>query len=312
MKKKKPGREFEEAVLAFANTLDPSAEVLFDLKVRDRDNAEPRQCDVWINAKFGGHWPLSILVSCKDHRRKLHSGDIGAFCDEKRSTGADMGVIYSRAGFTKPALIKAKANGIACCKIYENQPADMPLSIWLEQFTCKPNIQLSLTTDLRESPFRTWNDIFDLSDQAENQTVLDIINIAFRSGEQEALMQFNQSLAAGVIAFPSDWGSELRIHLVGCVEDLSLQVFGRWKRYRARSEAVLLKGSYCLSNDSFKGTITGPSIDTWGRHPGEEGWEEITDHNFALPLNRSLCILSGTDVRSVLQEALGDKLLYEN
>ena len=58
----KPGRDFEEAVYAFANTL--KAEVLFDHQIPDRDTGELRQCDVWINAKFGEHWPLSILVSC--------------------------------------------------------------------------------------------------------------------------------------------------------------------------------------------------------------------------------------------------------
>src|SRR5437870_2697652 len=101
MFKNKPGRKFEEAVYAFAKALDASAEVLFDHKVKDRDTGESRQCDVWINAKFGGHWPQSIIVSCKDHKRKLHSGDVGTFCDEKRSTNATMGVMYSRSGFTK-------------------------------------------------------------------------------------------------------------------------------------------------------------------------------------------------------------------
>jgi hypothetical protein len=91
----KPGREFEEAVYTFAKALDPTAEILFDHSVLDRDTGKPRQCDVWINAKFGGHWPISILVSCKDHNRKLHVGDIGAFCDEVRSTGASTGVISS-------------------------------------------------------------------------------------------------------------------------------------------------------------------------------------------------------------------------
>ena len=63
MARKKPGRKYEEAVYAFAKTLDPSAEVLFDHKMPDRDTGELRQCDVWINAKFAGHWPLSILIS---------------------------------------------------------------------------------------------------------------------------------------------------------------------------------------------------------------------------------------------------------
>ncbi|HLO99813.1 MAG TPA: restriction endonuclease, partial [Fimbriimonas sp.] len=109
----KHGIEFEKAVYEFAKALDPKAEVLFDHKVSDRDTDTLRQCDVWINAKFGGHWPLSILISCKDHSTKLDINDIGTFLEEKRSTGASYGVIYSKSGFTKPAVEKAKVNGIA-------------------------------------------------------------------------------------------------------------------------------------------------------------------------------------------------------
>jgi predicted helicase len=129
-KKQRPGSEFEEAVYHFAQKLDPSAEVLFNHSVPDRDTGEPRQCDVWINAKFGGHWPLAILVSCKDHKRKLHSGDIGTFRDEVRSTGASTGIIYSRADFTEPGLRKAQANGFPCCRIYQREPADIPESFF--------------------------------------------------------------------------------------------------------------------------------------------------------------------------------------
>ena len=38
--KKRPGREFEEAVYAFVNTLDPSAEVIYDHRVLDRDSGQ--------------------------------------------------------------------------------------------------------------------------------------------------------------------------------------------------------------------------------------------------------------------------------
>lgn len=170
MTRKKPGRRFEEAVYAFAKTLDPAAEVLFDHRVKDRDTGEPRQCDVWINAKFAGHWPLSILVSCKDHKRRLNAGDIGAFCDEKRSTGASNGVIYSKSGFTKPAVTKAQINGISCCRLYDNEPSDPPASFWIEHFACKPVIQVSLFTNPTEFRLTTWNDLFNLPVEEDKRT----------------------------------------------------------------------------------------------------------------------------------------------
>ncbi len=306
----KPGRDFEEAVYAFANTLDPKAEVLFDHQIPDRDTGELRQCDVWINAKFGEHWPLSILVSCKDHRRKLHVGDIGTFCDEVRSTCADMGVIYSRTGFTAPAIAKAKANKISCCKLYQNEPADIPLAVYFNQFVCHPTIQLSLQTDLKESGYKTWDDLFALSDCNETQTMLDGLAEAFRKGEECSLAEGRRLLEQKEAFFPPNWQQNLSTE---GEEDkrIFFTLMGRWRRYRSSIEATLLNGSYCFSNGAFKGEVIGPSIDTKGPHPGE-AWTEIMDEVEAYPQSASILItLSGGDVKSTLKEKLGPTSLFE-
>ena len=161
--KQRHGLAFEKAVYAFVNTLDPKAEVLFDHKVPDRDTGTPRQCDVWINANFGGHWPLSILVSCKDHKKKLNISDIGTFKDEIHSTGASTGVIYSKSGFTKPAIEKAKSSGIACCRLYENEPADIPDLFTFESYAFTPQVKLALESNVENTMIKTWGDIFALS-----------------------------------------------------------------------------------------------------------------------------------------------------
>jgi hypothetical protein len=44
--KKKPGRDFEQAVHCFVQALDPAAEVLFDHSVPDVHTNTPRQVDV--------------------------------------------------------------------------------------------------------------------------------------------------------------------------------------------------------------------------------------------------------------------------
>lgn len=186
---KKAWRDFEEAVFAFVKTLDPSAEVLFNHKVPDRDTGTLRQCDAWINAKFGGHLPISILVSCKDYNsKKLDIGDIGTFCNEVRSTGASTGVIYSHIGFTQPALDKAKANGLSCCRLYRNEPADIPQVISISQFVCTLNVEFKLVTDLRLSNFKTWNDLFDVYVKTPDgdKTILDIIIINIADMEDKA------------------------------------------------------------------------------------------------------------------------------
>lgn len=303
------GGEFEEAVHAFAKALDPSAEVLFDHSVPDRDTGKPRQCDVWIDAKFGGHWPLSILVSCKDRRksgRKLHSGDIGTFCDEVRSTGASTGVIYCNVGFTQPAVEKAKANGIACCRLYQNEPADIPSSIWFEHFACNTSVMLILETDVRGFRFKTWNDLFDIQIESDggSTTVLDITSTAFVDGESATLLEAKKR---GF--FPQDWKRDLVFKIDGIDEELRIRVLGHWKRYRARLEATLLDGSYCVSDESFRGSQAGPWIDVKGAHPGES-WTEVADGDFALPSNRVIIIRAAGDVKTALREGYGSKSLY--
>ncbi len=305
----KLGREFEEAVYTFAKVLDPSAEVLFNHSVPDRDTGNPRQCDVWISAKFGGHWPLSVLVSCKDRKksgRKLHSGDIGTFRDEVRSTGASTGVIYCNVGFTKPAIEKAKANGIACCRLYQNEPADIPDSIWFEHFACNTSVMLILETDVRDSKFETWNDLFDIEIESDDgsASVIDIISTAFADGENKAILEVKET-----VSFPPDWRTDLAFKVDAIDEELQIQVWGRCKRYRARLEATLLDGSYCLSDESFRGSQTGPSIDVKSAHPGES-WTEITDKDFVPPSNRIVAFLSGGDVETALREGYGPKPFY--
>ena len=306
VKEQRSGLKFEEAVYTFAKTLDASAEVLFDYKIKDRDTGELRQCDVWINAKFGGHWPQSILVSCKDHTRKLDVGDVGAFCDEIRSTNATMGVLYSKSGFTKPAIQKATANGIACCRLYDNEPADLPTPIWIVIFLCKSTIQLRVSdADLR---LHTWHDLFSSTIRENNKTTLEVIASVFAQGEANAISAMNKQVEAGRgVCLPQDWESELSFEIVGSQRQCVLTVFGRWKTYRAKSEATLLNGSYSLSNSSFRGSMTLPAIDTWGENL--EQWQEIPRQDVQ-PLSKSvLSVLYGGDVKAVLEEEVGSNTL---
>lgn len=75
---------------------------------------------------FGGLSVLKVLISCKRNKSRKSQQDIDHFSGELMHSGAHMGLLYAHGGFTKPALIKAKALGISCCTLYENQPADMP------------------------------------------------------------------------------------------------------------------------------------------------------------------------------------------
>ena len=119
-------KQFEIAVRNFVAALDPSAEITHDAIIPDIDTGLPRQRDVWVEAKFGQHFPIKILLSCKYWEEKLNVQDIDAFLGELRSSGAHKGVIYARTGFTQPAIGKALANDVWCCLLYRNQPPDLP------------------------------------------------------------------------------------------------------------------------------------------------------------------------------------------
>lgn len=305
MSKSKPGKDFEKAVFAFVQTLDPSAEVIFDHKVLDRDSDTWRQCDVWVNAKFQAHWPISILISCKDHTRKLDIGDIGTFCDEVRSTGASMGVIYSRTGFTGPALKKAKANGLACCKLYRNQPPDIPAQIWFESYACYPSVGLALISPDLGDEAATWNEIFDTSFVDEDGTVLDKLVEIYSEYEQKAVEKPRRTGK-----FPQDWAFDIAFHN-DSEKNLVIRMQGLWRKYKARLAGSLINGSYCLSNDSFFGSQSTPWIDMKGEHPGD-GWIEMTDQNHAYASNQILAIVYQANIQQTLREKLGPKRIHQN
>src|SRR6266478_6159315 len=117
------GRKFEEAVARFVQALDPNAEVTHNVFGKDKDTGERQQMDVLVKTRTLVHFPTTILISCKDYKRKLHVGDIRNFRQELTDSSANQGVIYSSNGFNENALKKAMATGIVCCRLYRDQPA---------------------------------------------------------------------------------------------------------------------------------------------------------------------------------------------
>jgi len=295
----KHGADFEKAVFEFAKTLNPSAEVLFNHKVPDADTKTMRQCDVWINAKLGGHFPLHILVSCKDHARKLDIGDIGTFRDEIRSTGASAGIIYSKSGFTRQALGKAKMSGIACCRLYQNQPADTPVLTGIESFVFSPKAKIALMNKLDGLSCKTWGDILSLKESGEY--LYDLIEAKILETEEKAVE--NQ-----VESYPKEWELNLRIVPDNSKTEIRIKILGTWKLYKAKSDAILFDGSHSISNNSFRGTITTPRVNLRNEDPGND-WMEIADKRFVFPKNKILTILYESHGEGVLRESLENQPL---
>ena len=303
-KKRKLWLEFEEAVARFAAAMDPQAVVRHNVHLPDRDTTRRRQRDVWIEAKICQLYPVHLLISCKRYKRTLHQGDIDAFVGELLSSRAHKGVIYSYSGFTVAAIEKAEAHGISCCKLFQNEPADIPSALsFTTHYCCASQIQLIVSpVPSLASGLATWGDLLNLPFPESTDLVVDAIGIAFKSAEQEAVTEIPRASV-----FPRPFEASIAVPPCAPRPALTLTARGKWKFYRSRLEFVLLNGSYSYSSGDFVGSIHGPWIDRLSTHPGP-GWEQIDQSPQELT-NASLIVLYAADTRSALLQALAQQSL---
>jgi hypothetical protein len=300
-----PSKQFEQAVLEFTKTLDPTAKVFFNHKVLDRDTGTSRQVDVWIEAKFGGHLPISILVSCKKHKRKLDITHIDTFAAEVRATRASTGVIYSSSGFTNPALQKALSNGLSCCRLFQKEPSEIPKSLVFWHYVCYSRLRLAIPDSeiksLMDRKIIDWGTLLMIR-TCEGNLLVDEIFREFSKGEDWAKQHSNQDCVV-----PQDWKGE---YIVSPLEEptfkFRLWLIGYWEIYRARLEYYTLNGSYCYTNKSYVGSVATPTVDMWGTHPGP-GWEPIKrEEIFSSPIQGAF-IFSHGNIREPLLEYCKDR-----
>lgn len=272
---KKKGKQFETAVYEFVKKLAPDSKVLFDHKVPDRDTGSLRQVDAWVETNIANHYALSILISCKDYARKVNITHIDAFLGEVRSTGASTGIIYSRNGFTKTAIKKAKVNGMNCCRLYENRLADIPEILTFSTFYSTP--KFCLRCESPPSGTHVWGDLLDLEIGENRQQLQDVLIQKLQQTQNEISLsdQNNRDklpdIKSGIISLKAEDGAILTV-----AGDIS------FRHFEARLHAHLVDGSYCINNNSFVGSISTPFIDLREDEPGP-GWTEISADSTALP-----------------------------
>lgn len=257
-----------------------------------------------MEAEIGGHYPISVLVSCKDHGRPISVTHIETLQGEIRSTAATCGVIYSRYGYTKSAQLKALANNIVCCRLFQSQPADLPEIIPFPTYACKPRFCFQIISIADSFTCETWNALFDLKTLPDSDlNMLEVICDDFRKREKEEVKKTPKR------KFPADWFQDYSIFRREQDELLcSFRVHGIWGKHRGRTQAYLLNGSYCLTSSQFLGSQAGPILDTKGKDPGED-WEEIIAIPDTLPNQCILAILTGGDVAGAARENLGPQPL---
>jgi hypothetical protein len=266
------GKQFEEAVYAFFRGLDAQAVVRFDHRVPDRDTGSLRQVDVWVEYRVMGHFPITVLVSCKDHSRPLDIGEVETFLAERNSVGASLGVIYSRSGFTQQAIAKAKANKISCCRLFDNEPPQSPSDVFITAYAAYPTYYLTtepLGPDF--APDLMWRDILDVAISSEGtpatlrSTLFDVCLNGLASA------QTNGS-AVGRHDAESDLVLTLNLSRCSAWPAFRVQIALIWEWYRGALDVFTFTGSLNASDMSFLGSATVQPI-AWNTLPSSSAWQ---------------------------------------
>lgn len=296
---------FEIAVAKFAAAMDPAAVVRHNVFLSDADTGHQRQRDVIIEATICKIFPVTVLVSCKYWQSKLDEGHIDAFVGELLSSRAHKGVIYSYSGFTQPALEKATARGICCCKLFRNEPPEIPQSIPFRAYACTPSLSVTLLSPPRSNSNPSkWGEILSLNDETDGHrvSVLESILATYNSLEDHSTRKLNTNALLSPLGFTSNLEFDPTLPVLG---DLKIQVGCVWKIFQADINACLASGTYSLTQRKFLGDLSFPTIDRLNSHIGP-GWIRLEVPPKSLDPGSIVITLSGgTNLRADLSEKLG-------
>lgn len=266
--KPKVWRQFEEAVAALLQALDPTATVRHDVRTPDKDTGRPRQRDVWIETPvFGGQHKLVVLVSCKHKKARLSQQDIDEFFGELHRSHAAIGMIYSANGFSGAAIAKGKALGIACCTLLANQPATLPNSLSLLAYSYRETTRIESDTAALHLFPRLLGEEVEIEGRIASR-LRHLVDAYEAEGRRAMAARRNGSRDI--------WAVEMSVPEADWHPALGLRLRSGWKVYRARAEACLLNGSYSFTTEAFAGSLSTPWMDQHSAHPGP-GWELIDE-----------------------------------
>lgn len=275
MKAKQPEwKEFEVAVTNFIKALDPEAQITHDAMIPDRDTGTPRQRDVWIETKVSTLFSLQILVSCKRYKTKLNQQHMDAFIGELLSSGAQKGVIYSYSGFTKPALEKAKMRGISCCRLYQDEPADIPELLSFHAYLITPAFHFwAAWLEVIEGQPETLGELLELNMLNPCGRSTKLLDLVLSKHTEKRIGVRSNAQQTGNI--PQKWTESLILPNPNTGRDmLRIEFGGDWDFYEANLDGYLLNGSYEFTDGEFHGKQSFPEVHHCGPQPGSH-WKKV-------------------------------------
>jgi hypothetical protein len=261
---------------------------LNDAILPDRDTGLPRQRDVWIEWKLFGHYPCKALVSCTYWSQPLDQQDIDHFRGEFLGTEANVGIIYSREGFNDNAIAKAKALGFHCCRLYRDQPPEIPEHLFLTFYLFNPSCQLFMTGEAGDRQLVNWKDALALP--CGTTTVL--VGLAVKYTQFQKMVSLKDSWRK------AREGEAYHAEVTDGGPPLFVGLRMNYKVYRAKSEYTLLDGSYNCTAGDFQGSQKSPVIDMHNFSP-DPSWELVLELPAGLPVNYAAIIGGNSSVKEL-------------
>jgi len=157
-KHKRRGTTFEKAVAAVQAMMDPKAQVEHNVRIRDL-HGHLRQFDVVIRGKVGGHEILGV-IECKDLKRKVGTPEVDAFVTKAQGVNANITLLASRRGFSKPALKEAKDYGIGTISLLPKDPRQSGFSVglnWFAQIYAWKKTVISVSFVAKKAPVEKYS-----------------------------------------------------------------------------------------------------------------------------------------------------------
>jgi hypothetical protein len=145
MAKDKSGKSLEQVVGRIQQMMDAQCKISYREKIVNRLGIS-REFDVVIRGFFAGH-PMLGVIECKDWADKVGTPEIDAFITKTRDINANLRIIVSPKGFTRPALDQAKDAGVGVFSLLPDDPVDSGFSIgvlWYARAYYWVNIQADL------------------------------------------------------------------------------------------------------------------------------------------------------------------------
>lgn len=269
-------RQFEHAVANFISAIAPDARITHDVIVPDIHTGHPRQRDVWVEWAIAGHFPAKALISCKYWSTKLDQSDIDHFNGEYLSSGAQIGIVYSKSGFNDRALAKAKVLNFHCCRLFADEPARIPDHFTFgAAYLFKMLVRFTLQPRQAPSGFQSWKNMLSLP--TRGGTVLEEFNS--KLAEIHKLDASNRKERWHRAAS----GKIISINVSTATEPPAIiEISMKDQVYLSKIDYSLVNGSYNITANSFFGSKSTPFISIYDHHPGE-GWTEIDTIPLEIP-----------------------------